>query len=187
MTSRRWRGLAAAVIALSAAAAGTARLAYGHASRHSYDGDRGEWSVRLTGYQKIPLAVSTDGSGHFSARVDQRTQEISYQLSYDRLEGDVTEAHLHFGGWTQSGGISVVLCTNLGDGPAGTRACPAAPASITGTIRAVDVVGPSDQGIAAGEIGEVIDAIRTGRIYVDVHTSRHPTGEIRGQLGHRYR
>ena len=35
------------------------------------------------------------------------------------------QAHIHFGGPRQSGGISVYLCTNLPGGPAGTQACPA--------------------------------------------------------------
>ncbi|ROT29781.1 CHRD domain-containing protein [Micromonospora sp. HM5-17] len=190
MTTRRWWGLAASAIALSAAAAGTARLAYGNADRYGGDEDRGGWSVRqerLTGYQEDPLVVSTSGSGRFSARIDPHTPEISYQLSYEGLAGEVTQAHLHLGGWAQSGGISIFLCTNLGNGPAGTQPCPAAPASISGTIRAADVIGPDAQGIAAGEIGEVIAAIRAGRMYVNVHTSRHPGGEIRAQLGHRYR
>jgi hypothetical protein len=43
----------------------------------------------------------------------------------------------------------VFLCTNLGNGPAGTQACPAAPATITGTLRPADVIGPTGQGITA--------------------------------------
>jgi len=38
------------------------------------------------------------------------------------------------------------------------------------------------QGIAAGEIAEIIRAMRAGVTYANVHTNKHPTGEIRGQL-----
>ncbi|MFD1827627.1 MULTISPECIES: hypothetical protein [Mumia] len=39
------------------------------------------------------------------------------------------------------------LCTNLGNGPAGTQTCPQE-GTVTGTIVAADVVGPASQGIA---------------------------------------
>lgn len=139
---------------------------------------------QLTGYSETPLALSTTGDGQFRAQIDEVRQEISYELSYTGLEGAVTQAHIHFGSSSQTGGISVFLCSNLGNGPAGTQACPAAPAMISGTITAADVIGPSGQGISAGEFGELIDAIRAGSTYVNVHSSRYPGGEIRSQLGH---
>ncbi|MEO3743367.1 CHRD domain-containing protein [Plantactinospora sp. B5E13] len=143
--------------------------------------------ARLTGFEEDPLAISTAGSGHFSATVERSRQEIAYRLGYADLEGDITQAHIHFGGRARSGGISVFLCTNLGNGPPGTQACPAAPATITGTIRPADVIGPSGQGIAAGEFDELVAAIRAGTTYVNVHSSRHPGGEIRAQLDHHRR
>ena len=105
-----------------------------------------KFQERLTGYEEQPLALSTTGSGKFDATLSRRGQEISYRLSYRALEGAVTQAHIHFGAETQAGGISVFLCTNLGNGPAGTQACPAAPATIIGTIRPADVIGPAAPG-----------------------------------------
>jgi hypothetical protein len=132
--------------------------------------------------------VSTTGSGSARIEIDDRDDEIEYRVSYTALSGDVLQAHIHFGIPAQSGGISVFLCTNLGNGPAGTQACPAAPATITGTIVPADVIGPSAQGIAAGEFEELVDAIREGATYVNVHSSVFPAGEIRGQLddGHHH-
>ncbi|MBF9129938.1 CHRD domain-containing protein [Plantactinospora sp. S1510] len=185
----RWRGLAVTLIAVLAAAAGTARLAYGHAERQGEDDDDRRWSVqreRLTGYQETPLALSTTGTGRFAVAIDEQAQEIEYQLSYDALEGDVTQAHIHFGVRAQSGGISAFLCTNLGNGPAGTQPCPADPATVTGTIRPADVIGPVAQGIAAGQFGELLAALRVGAAYVNVHSSLYPGGEIRTQLGRRH-
>jgi hypothetical protein len=144
----------------------------------------GGHSIReeLSGYQEDPLVRSTTGNGSFKARINERAQEISYRLRYADLEGTVTQAHIHFGGRHQSGDISVFLCTNLGNGPVGTQACPAAPATITGTIRPADVIGPAGQGIAAGEFDELVDAIRAGVTYANVHSSLYPGGEIRAQL-----
>lgn len=139
---------------------------------------------RLSGYQEDPLTISTTGQGLFRAQIDDKAQEITYRLTYAGLVGTITQAHIHFGGRAQSGGVSAFLCTNLGNGPAGTQACPAAPATITGVIRPVNVVGPVAQGIAAGEFTELVSAIRAGATYVNVHSSQYPGGEIRAQLGH---
>ena len=45
-----------------------------------------------------------------------------------------------------------------------------------------DVVGPANRGIAAGQMGSVIDAIRAGAAYGNVHSTMFPSGETRGQL-----
>ena len=139
---------------------------------------------QLTGYEETPLAISTTGKGRFRAQINERQQQISYTLSYSDLEATVTQAHIHFGAEAQTGGISVFLCTNLGNGPAGTQACPPAPATVSGTITPADVIGPSAQGIAAGEFGELVDAIRAGAAYVNVHSEKYPVGEIRAQFNH---
>jgi hypothetical protein len=44
------------------------------------------------------------------------------------------------------------------------------------------VIGPLGQGVAAGEFAEVLAAIRKGVTYANVHSSRNPGGEIRGQI-----
>ena len=66
-------------------------------------------------------------------------RRIEWELSYADLEGAVQQAHIHFGQKGVNGRISVFLCTNLGNGPAGTQPCPAPPATISGTIVAADV------------------------------------------------
>jgi CHRD domain len=138
---------------------------------------------KLSGYEEDPLVLSTTGTGEFRARISSSGQQISYTLSYSALEGTVAQAHIHLGGRHQSGGISVFLCSNLGNGPVGTQACPAAPATIEGVIVPANVIGPSAQGIAAGQFDELVRAIREGTTYVNVHTSLYPGGEIRAQLG----
>jgi hypothetical protein len=99
----------------------------------------------------------------------------------------VTQAHIHFGARNQFGAnISVFLCSNLGNGPAGTQPCPPAPATITGTVRPGDVIGPAPFGIAPGEFDELMDAMEAGFTYVNVHSTKYPGGEIRAQIERRH-
>lgn len=171
--------LMAAGVLVAASAVGTTALAGG-----DHSNDQKVFVEKLTGYEEDPMALSTTGSGRFSIRINDKKQEITYQLSYGALEGTVTQSHIHFGGKAQSGGISTFLCSNLGNGPAGTQACPAAPATISGTIRAADVIGPTAQGITTGQFDELVKAIRAGATYANVHSTLYPGGEIRGQLDH---
>src|SRR5688500_4698003 len=111
----------------------------------------------LTGFQEVPV-VSTVATGEFHARISDDASQIDFELSYSDLEGAVQQAHIHLGQIGVNGGISVWLCGNPGPGivpPAGTQACPAPPATITGTLTAANVVGPVGQGIAAGEWDEL--------------------------------
>lgn len=141
-----------------------------------------ELKTLLIGYEEVP-AISTAANGEFRGRISRDESEISYELSYSDLEGDVQQAHIHFGQPGVNGGIVVFLCTNLGNGPAGTQPCPPPPATISGTLTATDMVGlATAQGIAVGEFGELIQAIRAGKTYVNVHSRKHPGGEIRGQV-----
>jgi CHRD domain-containing protein len=137
----------------------------------------------LTGYEETPSAVSTTGNGTFKAVISNDASRIDWELSYNDLEGAVQQAHIHFGQKSVTGPISVFLCTNLGNGPAGTQPCPAPPATISGTITAVDVTNlANERGISAGEFDELIKAIRAGATYVNVHSTRWPGGEIRSQI-----
>ncbi|MFN3565295.1 MAG: CHRD domain-containing protein, partial [Burkholderiaceae bacterium] len=64
--------------------------------------------------------------------------------------------------------------------------CPVPGGSVSGVLTASSVVGPGGQLIAAGELAELIAAIRAGVTYVNVHSTAAsggvPAGEIRGQI-----
>lgn len=145
----------------------------------------GQAITRLRGFEEVP-ALSTPAGGRFEATIHE--DEIHYELSYFTTKGTVTQAHIHFAQRGVNGGIMTFLCSNLGNGPIGTQACPAAgtqanPTVISGTISPANVIGgASSQGIAPGEFQEVLRAIRAGNAYVNVHSDLFPGGEIRGQL-----
>jgi hypothetical protein len=137
----------------------------------------------LNGYEENP-DVSTVATGSFDARLANDGASLDYELSYSGLEGTVQQSHVHFGKYGVNGGISFFLCSNLGNGPAGTQACPQE-GTITGTIRAIDVVGPTGQGIEPGALAEILAAMRAGHAYANVHSTKWPGGEIRAQIDDR--
>lgn len=141
----------------------------------------GTATVRLRAFEEVP-AISSAGAGRFDAVISEDGQSIDYTLSYRDLKGVVSQSHLHYAQRGVNGAIFVFLCSNLGNGPAGTQACPPAPAEIHGTITAADVLGVPAQGIPAGSLFAGLRGIRGGVVYVNVHTNLFPGGEIRGQL-----
>ena len=137
--------------------------------------------TRLRGFEEVP-AVATPAGGFFTAHISDDGSQVDYELNYANLEGVVTQSHIHFAQRGVNGGITVFLCSNLGNGPVGTQACPASPGQISGSIHASDVLAVNAQGLGAGELFSVLRAIRAGIAYVNVHSTLFPGGEIRGQL-----
>ena len=167
MQKRIW--IVALVVALVAGAA----YAQGRSQRH-----RNGWLTVVNSYQEVPT-LSTSGRGVLALHISG--DQIGYALRYSGLEGgNVLQAHIHLGAPAVNGGVMVFLCTNVG-GPAGTPPCPNE-GQVSGTLDAADVVGPAGQGIAAGELDEVIAALRSRASYVNVHTTAYPGGEIRGNI-----
>jgi hypothetical protein len=138
----------------------------------------------LTGYEEVP-AVSTVASGEFRAMISRNDDAIDYELTYSGLQGVVQQAHIHVAQLSVNGSIVIWLCgTVTNPGPAGTQTCTPGSGTFTGTITAANVVAgaTATQQLAAGELAEVIAAIRAGAAYANVHTDLSPGGEIRGQI-----
>jgi hypothetical protein len=151
-------------------------------------GGRSHFRTDLSGAEEVPF-VSTEGTGTFRAVLDPGAQQIRYRLTYSNLNAPVQQAHIHLGQRLVSGGIAVFLCSNLGNGPAGTQTCPDAPGTVTGSFGPADVVGPANQGLVPGEattFDELVRAMRSGVTYANVHTAQSPAGEIRGQIGDKH-
>lgn len=137
---------------------------------------RNSFKARLSGYGEVP-AVSSTGSGEFLLRIVDDTS-MEFELTYEGLEGTATTAaHVHFGNKSDAGGVSYFLC-----GGGGRPPCTPTSGTFTGTITEADILGPAGQGIAAREFAEVLRATRAGVTYANVHTNKHPGGEIRGQI-----
>ena len=168
---RRMATLTTAVMMLAATAVGLT------------DGALRQIKLTLTGHKEVPV-ISTTGRGTFSATINREETEIRYRLEYTDLEGAVLQSHIHFGPPNNTGGISVWLCSNLASPPtpAGVQPCPAPGGAMEGIATAADVVGPTAQGIEPNAFAELISAIKNGKTYVNVHSSKWPAGEIRSQI-----
>src|SRR5262249_50866776 len=120
----------------------------------------------LIGYEEVP-AVSTVASGEFNGAISNDDQSIEYELTYSGLQGTVRQAHIHVAQRSVTGSIVIWLCgTATNPGPTGTQPCPQE-GTIDGTITAANVVagGTDSQQLGAGELDEVIAAIRAGVAY----------------------
>ena len=139
------------------------------------------FSARLGGAEEVP-PINTAGTGNFEMTIQQGT--ITFELTFADLSSPLGVAHLHFAPSKVAGGVMIFLC-----GGGGQPACPATTeGTITGTITAANVVGPTGQGIAPADLDSALEAVRDGLSYANMHTANFGGGEIRGQvrrgLGH---
>jgi hypothetical protein len=178
-----WFG-AASVSILAVALAGAA------SATDNRFGIKNRLVAALSPAQEVPSVSSPNAKGTFKAVIDEANQTISYELTYQGLEAEVTQAHIHVGQSAVNGGVSFFLCGNAPTVPPAVfpqpPACPASPATVTGVITAEHIVGPAGQGVAtsltANEFSEVVALLREGLTYANVHTVKFPAGEIRGQV-----
>ena len=146
-----------------------------------------EFSARFSGFQEIGAlgsetgAILSEGKASLHLNLDKRSNTITYRLTYSDLAA-VTQAHIHFGKRHVAGGIIVFLCTNLGNGPAGTPACPDSAGTVTGSITAASIIGPAAQNVTPGNFEGFEDILESHTAYGNIHTAKFPAGEIRGQI-----
>jgi hypothetical protein len=133
------------------------------------------FSANLGGENEVP-PINTAGSADF--RMQIVGSNITFSLSFSGLSSPLAVSHLHFAPTKVAGGVMIFLC-----GGGGQPDCPAATSgTITGTITAANVTGPTGQGIAAGDLESALEAVRGGLAYANMHTTNFGGGEIRGQV-----
>jgi len=160
-----------AVLALVATSLALAKGGHGRAKS-----GKGSISAKLNGYQETPSLNST-GRGSFKAKLDEDV--ITFKLEWADLSGPPLFAHVHIAQRGVPGGVSFFLC-----GGGSKPACPQVTSgTVNGTVGPADIIGPTAQGFAPGDLDSVLAAIRAGVSYANVHTTKFPAGEIRGQLG----
>jgi len=168
-----------AVLVSLLVAVGLMALAAAALANRGHGGNGGNrFSAKLVGFEETP-SESTPGRGTFKAKI-VNGNTIHYKLQYagfEAAEGATLFAHIHFGQPGVAGGVSAFLC-----GGGNKPACTPTQGTFEGDIVASDVVGPAGQGIAPGEMSELITAMKKGFTYANVHTTLNGAGLIRGQI-----
>ena len=111
--------------------------------------------TKMVGANEVPPNKST-ATGTAKITVDVLHDQGCWNLSVQQLQGTVTEAHIHRAPAGKEGPVVLVLSPPTGGSSHGCRR-----------------VEPS---LAHGIVKD------PGAYYVNVHTSKFPGGEIRGQL-----
>jgi len=116
------------------------------------------FTAKLTGNDETPsVNTAATGTAHFQLSSDGK--KLNYDLSATNLKGFMM-AHIHQGKAGESGQPVVEL--SMGKG----------------TITSSDLKGP----LAGKQISDLVNMIKSGGAYVNVHTQQNQNGEIRGQI-----
>jgi hypothetical protein len=111
--------------------------------------------IDLKGGSEVP-PTDSKGSGKGEASYDSQTKKLSWNVTYEALSGPVTAAHFH------------------APAAAGANAGPAI------TLDASRLTSPL-KGEALLTDAQAADLAK-GLWYLNLHTAKHPPGEVRGQL-----
>lgn len=130
--------------------------------------------AHLTGDQEIP-ARETQATGQALFQLSKDGTELRYKLIVSNLDS-ITMAHIHIGALGANGGFVVWLYPS--SGPALLI-----PEKVHGTLREGVIKKENLVGAYSGkELSDLISIMASGNTYVNIHTSRFPGGEIRGQI-----
>jgi hypothetical protein len=133
------------------------------------------FSATLVGANEVP-PINTEGRADFNMTI--QPSGITFSINFSGLSSPLAVAHTHFGVPNVNGGVMIFLC-----GGGGQPDCPATTSgTITGTITAANVVGPTAQGVAVGDLDTALEIVRDGLSYANMHTANFGSGEIRGQV-----
>jgi hypothetical protein len=142
------------------------------------------FNTHMTGDEEVP-AVDTRAQGQTNFQLNRAETELSYHLNVANIQ-NVTQAHIHCGAAGVNG--PVVLWLYPSAPPATLIPGRSSGVLNRGTATAEDVVARPDSDACPGGVAnfaELVEKMRTGEAYVNVHTSQFPPGEIRGQINPR--
>ena len=146
-----------------------AALGAGAFGRRTRRPDAGESFVAvLTGANQVP-PVETDAFGFAVFRVGPGARRIGYRLFVADVE-NATEAHVHKGPPDLNGNVVAYLF-----GPADD------PVTTTGLLSS-GALSDDEMIWPLTGVSDLREQMRAANVYVNVHTTARPSGEIRGQI-----
>jgi hypothetical protein len=129
-----------------------------------------DFKAALLGNEEVP-PVETKAKGEAKFEFHEGRDELAYSVVLKNI-ADVTAAHIHKGKKGGNGPPVVDLFREpRKKDVTGTLFS-------EGTIAAYQLMGP----LEGKPFQSLIQMIRAGDAYVNVHTKKHPEGEIRGQI-----
>jgi hypothetical protein len=131
-------------------------------------------TTHLRGDHEVP-PVDTRAQGQVKVQLSRDGSVLQYKLILANIE-NVSMAHFHRAPEGVNGPVVVWLYPS---GPP-PQLIPGRTQGVVaeGEITSASLVGP----MAGQSLADLMDEIRSGNIYVNVHTSAWPGGEVRGQL-----
>jgi hypothetical protein len=140
-----------------------------------------DFSAALNGASESP-AVVTSATGTASIILVD-TNIVRVQTSVVGIDS-VTAAHIHAGAAGTPGPIIVGLTPTyaLVRGARVARHLPDSATALTGVLSYVDIVRGQTAFTGAFTFDSLLTRMRDGTAYVNVHTTKNPGGEIRGQI-----
>jgi hypothetical protein len=126
------------------------------------------FAATLTPGAVVPAATATSSGSVTFTLMDSAT--VRYEVLVSGMTGP-TLAHIHAGTATENGPIIATLFT--GAAPAGV---------LSGVLRQGDLT-PATALSNNFTFAQLVQRIRAGTAYVDVHTTARTAGELRGQIG----
>jgi hypothetical protein len=123
------------------------------------------FTADLSGDAQVP-PIAVDGTGEATVTISDDESTVSWEITYSGLTGDPAAGHIHVGPTDGTGPVMIPFASVSATGSSGSFA-------------AADYT--TGDGLPADWAG-VLDAIRDGNAYVNIHTAANQAGEIRGQL-----
>jgi hypothetical protein len=117
------------------------------------------FEARLSGEAEAPTPVASPASGRATFVLDEDTNTLHYMVVVYDITG-ITGAHIHIGAPDEAGPVVFPLFPNGG--------------------HTFDPANPINGSLSLD--ADQLASLLAGNYYVNVHTSEHPAGEIRGQI-----
>jgi hypothetical protein len=114
------------------------------------------FTAKLDGSQETPNPVSTPATGTAWAVLSPDMTTLTFHLTYAQLDSTFTNAHFHLGAAGVGGGVIHGIAS--------------------------DFVGNTASGVWTDIPDSILTKLFKQEIYLNIHSAKHPGGEIRGQL-----
>ena len=112
------------------------------------------FNAELEGNNETPNPITTDGKGTAWAVLSADKSTLRYDITYAQLDSPFTAAHLHLAPEGTSGGV----------------------------VHPITFTGNSASGQWTGFADSILAKLVKEHIYINIHTQKNPSGEIRDQL-----